>query len=472
MKGTALAIILLLLGVYINAQDALQNNGNLQIHPGATMTAFQNFTNASSGALVNNGTLYVQGALSNAQSSMTAGTGTLHLNGSSAQAVNGSQTFKTYNLVTNNTAGITLNNNLSIAAAHTFTAGLITASANYLIYEAGSSYTGTGDARHVNGWVRKEGTTDFIFPVGNATYERTIQVTNLSASSVFNARYAGVTTNATNVASPIVTVNPNEYWVVDQMSGGTAQMAMNWNFSKVAFPNYVLSDIRVANYTAGNWTNRGGSASGNVTTTGAITSGSLSTFGSFVIGSISGVLPLQFLKIAAYRKQGSTLVQWKTAHEINVDHFEIERSNNNATAFKKIGTTASQKSSGDNLYEYPDKLPLGGTAYYRIRSVDIDGKTKYSPVAVVSDNSDRGSMQLLNNPASQYLHLAVSDAYKGLYEYEILGSSGRLVQKGKMQSNGNDVITIPLSATTLPATYILHIHNDKHQFTQKLIVRP
>ncbi|MBK8495520.1 MAG: hypothetical protein IPL50_11185 [Chitinophagaceae bacterium] len=66
---------------------------------------------------------------------MQAGTGTLYLNGTAAQIVSGSQVFKTYGLITNNAAGIILNNNLSAAGVHTFTAGLITTSAtpNYMI---------------------------------------------------------------------------------------------------------------------------------------------------------------------------------------------------------------------------------------------------------------------------------------------------------------------------------------------------
>lgn len=58
--------------------------------------------------------------------------GLLYLNGTSAQAVGGTQTFETYNLNTDNTAGITLNNNLSVNGVHTFANGLIATSATQL----------------------------------------------------------------------------------------------------------------------------------------------------------------------------------------------------------------------------------------------------------------------------------------------------------------------------------------------------
>ena len=127
MKRITLSITFLLFCcVYANAQLAFTNSGNLQIHSGAIVSGSGNFTNTSSAVLVNNGSFYVKGNISNDQSSMAAGTGTLYLNGSAAQSVNGSQKLKTYNLVTNNSAGITLNNELSISGTHTFTAGLIT----------------------------------------------------------------------------------------------------------------------------------------------------------------------------------------------------------------------------------------------------------------------------------------------------------------------------------------------------------
>ena len=191
MIRSTLYILFLLVCSYTSAQEAFTNTGSLQVHSGGTLSGFGAFTNTSSGALVNNGALYLKANVSNSEAAMSAGTGTLYLNGGSAQAINGSAALKTYNFVSNNTAGITLNNNLSVSGAHTFTSGIIATSAtpNYLVYEAGSSYSGNGNARHVNGWVKKFGSTNFIFPVGNGTVERTVAINSLSANSEFNARY-------------------------------------------------------------------------------------------------------------------------------------------------------------------------------------------------------------------------------------------------------------------------------------------
>ncbi|THU40439.1 T9SS type A sorting domain-containing protein [Niastella caeni] len=472
MKRMILPVALLLAAAGANGQDVLHNSGNLQVHSGASLCSHAAFTNSSSGALVNNGSLYVKGNLTNDQAAMSAGNGVLYMNGSAAQTVSGTQSFKTYQLVTNNAAGITLNNNLSVANVHTFTNGMIVTSAtpNYLVYEAGASYTGDADARHVNGWVKKLGNTDFTFPVGNGTYERTVAVSNLSASSELNARYRSATPNSTSVQSPILLVNTNEYWEINRISGGTAQVTLNWNHSKVAFPNYLLSEVRATYYNTSMWVNEGGSATGTVTTTGSVTSNAVNSFGYFAIGSVGYVLPMHFISVAAQRKTGTTVVRWKTARESNVDRYEVERLNTSGS-FSKIGSVKSHNSQDETNYEYIDDLPLVGTAMYRIRSVDRDGQQSYSRIVSVSENNNAASFLVLNNPAHEAIYLSCSAAFKGQYQYELFNTSGQLMQSGTLKINGVDIVTIPLAMKIAPGIYLLNVKNEAFRFAKRILVK-
>src|SRR6476469_151558 len=148
MKRIHLLLLFCIAGTFGRTQTAATNTGTLYITGSADILyAAGDFTNNTGAALTNNGQLHIKGNLTNAQSSMAIGTGTLYLVGSTAQSINGSQPFKTFNLNTNNSTGITLNNNLSVSGTHSFTSGVITTSAtpNYLVYEAGSSYSGDDD---------------------------------------------------------------------------------------------------------------------------------------------------------------------------------------------------------------------------------------------------------------------------------------------------------------------------------------
>ncbi|MBC7829733.1 MAG: hypothetical protein H7122_18460, partial [Chitinophagaceae bacterium] len=148
MKKLVIQLILFLFCGFLHAQQAFTNYGNLQIHTGTSMAGFGNFSNETAATLVNNGSFYIRGNLTNDQSSMSVGAGTLYLNGSVAQSVNGTQPFRTLNFVTDNNLGITLNNTLSVSGAHTYTNGIITTSStpDYLVYEAGSSYSGESNS--------------------------------------------------------------------------------------------------------------------------------------------------------------------------------------------------------------------------------------------------------------------------------------------------------------------------------------
>src|ERR1700733_13549700 len=100
----------LLANTQADAQVDLQNTGILYSSNSSDILYINgNFVNTSAAALTNNGSLHVKQNLTNDQVFATIGTGTLYLNGSATQTVNGLQTFKTYNLNTNNAAGIILN---------------------------------------------------------------------------------------------------------------------------------------------------------------------------------------------------------------------------------------------------------------------------------------------------------------------------------------------------------------------------
>ncbi|MBI5858727.1 MAG: T9SS type A sorting domain-containing protein [Sphingobacteriales bacterium] len=453
------------------AQQAVTNSGNLQIYSGASITGFGNFTNNSSAVLVNNGSLYVKGNITNDQSSMSAGTGTLYLNGSSAQSLGGAQAFKTYNLETNNSSGITLNINLSVSGAHTFTAGLVTTSAtpNYLIYESGSSHSGSADSRHVNGWVKKTGSSNFTFPAGDATYLRSIAISSLSASSEFNCRYYTPTTNTNNLSSPIVKVKANEYWQLNQVSGGTAQVTLNWDHSKVAMDNVLLADILASLYTGGLWTDGGGSASGNVTTTGTITSGATGTFGPFTLGYKSFPVPLKLLSFSAVRRSGISYLNWVTDNEYNVDRFEVQRSYDGSN-FSVLGNVSARNSGTRESYNYEDPSPLRGIAYYRIRSVDVDGRFSYSRIAAVSEYDDLTGSFVVLNPAHDGITILNRSGKSGVYDYKVYSPAGQLIISGKVNMENNGGAWLPLPASIAAGIYTLDIQNAETRFRQQILI--
>jgi hypothetical protein len=473
MTKTTIPILLLLYCGFANGQQVFRNNGNLQIHSGASIVGFGDFTNASSATLLNNGNLYIHGNITNDQASMSAGSGMLYLNGSSQQTIGGTQTFKTFGLETDNSSGFLLNSNLSVAGTHTYTNGMITTSStpNYMTYEAGSSYSGSNDARHVNGWVKKTGNTDFTFPVGNATYERSVLLTNLSASSEFNVRHNGaVTPNYTSLYNPLVIVDTSEYWTIDKVSGSAAQITMNWDASKIPFPLLMLSDIRASYWDGTFWQEIGGTGSGSVLTTGSVTSNSVSAFNSnFTIGSISFVLPLRIISFTASRENNYSRVNWAIGNELNVVSYELERSDD-GISFNTISVKNPFNQNGTEFYSYADSKQINNIAYYRLKVVGIDNRIIYSGIVTVSENGSNKDLYVIKNPIDASIDIFAGTSVKGIYNYTISNTTGQIMQSGTLDITHAGNYSIILKPVFSPGIYQLVLKNSTNSL-QKTVLK-
>ncbi|MFC6224598.1 T9SS type A sorting domain-containing protein [Hymenobacter artigasi] len=102
----------------------------------------------------------------------------------------------------------------------------------------------------------------------------------------------------------------------------------------------------------------------------------------------SGPLPVELVMFTATvtGRQGVAL-RWVTASEKNSKEFVVERSADGKT-FNALHTMAAAGSTQlRTTYDYTDEQPLFGTSYYRLRQVDFDGTTAYSPVQTVRPGS-------------------------------------------------------------------------------------
>lgn len=110
-------------------------------------------------------------------------------------------------------------------------------------------------------------------------------------------------------------------------------------------------------------------------------------------------LPVTLLDFTAQAQPPGVALAWHTAHEQHSAYFAIERSAD-GQAFTEIGRVAAAGTSSQaHSYAFYDPLPLGGTSYYRLRQVDLDGSFQYSPVRVVGGQAAAGKSLVFPNPA-------------------------------------------------------------------------
>ena len=106
----------------------------------------------------------------------------------------------------------------------------------------------------------------------------------------------------------------------------------------------------------------------------------VSSIGTVIVSTIA--LPLTLIHFKGKKQAAGILLDWATASEIQVNRFEIERSND-GSLYEKIGTIQAAGNSNTNkYYSFTDLLPFNTDNYYRLKMVDDDGKYSYSNVVV------------------------------------------------------------------------------------------
>ena len=147
------------------------------------------------------------------------------------------------------------------------------------------------------------------------------------------------------------------------------------------------------------------------------------------------VLPLSFLDVAASKQNNNIAISWKTANEINVHHYEVERSTNSIT-FTKMHTTAANNAA-TNKYNWLDENPADGYTYYRIKAVDVNGQTNYSKLVKVLIEI-KPAMSVYPNPvANSVINLQMQKVHAGVYNVRLLNNKGQVMYKSQIKHNAN-----------------------------------
>ena len=176
------------------------------------------------------------------------------------------------------------------------------------------------------------------------------------------------------------------------------------------------------------------------------------------------VLPVTLLSFTAQKQLETTLLNWQTATEQNNKEYQIERSGDGNT-FKEIASTQSKNSISGSRYSYVDTHPLSGNNYYRLKSVDIDGKFSYSNIDKVTFNLNANNVIVYPNPAKDIL--TVQSNFKGeKLNITITDLAGRKILQIIKQNN--PLIEIPISDFRA-GFYLLKINDGITSVNKKIL---
>lgn len=190
----------------------------------------------------------------------------------------------------------------------------------------------------------------------------------------------------------------------------------------------------------------------------------MATGGGFVLnGAVTPApLPVTLRAFSARYADGKALLSWETAMEENVAHFEIERSND-ALSFARTGLVKAANTPAGNLYRYAEPGE-GGRQYYRLKTVDRDGRYSYSRVVPLVLPEPGAGIALQQNPVGQQLNFSL----KGKAGYSICDLKGTVHRSGNVEGSPDNKATINLEALP-PGLYLLRLQTATGNTSLKFI---
>jgi len=188
--------------------------------------------------------------------------------------------------------------------------------------------------------------------------------------------------------------------------------------------------------------------------------------GFYITGLITSALPVKLESFTAVAQPGAVEVQWTAGEEINVDHYEIERSTD-GQSFSYTGRTTANHS---RQYDYRDANPLPGLSYYRLKIIDHDGGFSYSAIAVVSREPAGWSLQAGPNPFHDQLRITVYAPATDFITLNLLNLAGStLIRQKIMVQQGANTFFLPMPGKYSNGTYLLRIENHAISQTIKIV---
>ncbi|MGN6418718.1 MAG: T9SS type A sorting domain-containing protein [Pseudobacter sp.] len=181
----------------------------------------------------------------------------------------------------------------------------------------------------------------------------------------------------------------------------------------------------------------------------------VSGFSGFVLQTNSAPLPVTWLEVSLFTDAlKHAQLKWKV-QESGVAGYEVESSVDGG-AFTSIATIPS-KGDGEHAYTYSDPASYMGKVYYRIRQTDKDGRSTYSQIMILNNQSGGGTVTAYPNPTNGMVRLNVTDRSVMNTVARLYNSDGRELQQIYIRQT-----VTPVSLTGYAkGTYFLRLSNGQ-----------
>ena len=211
--------------------------------------------------------------------------------------------------------------------------------------------------------------------------------------------------------------------------------------------------------------NLNGTTDVNFTTTAVAASMAANRFRIVFRGN--GALPVSITNLKAYQKNTGIQVEWNTMNELNMNSYELEKSND-GTTFTKVGTVAA---TGAPSYNWFDASPNKGNNFYRIRLMDKNGTFTYTQVVNVKTGGIKNLFSVAGNPIkSGAVLLQLENVDKGSYTVNVYNSLGQQVTCKSINHAGGSATEIIHVGSLAAGVYQVSIIGKNIQEHKTIII--
>lgn len=312
---------------------------------------------------------------------------------------------------------------------------------------------------------------------GTLYYGGTLTATAQATGGAESSGCGTVSVNCTSAATPSIT--PTNSTI-------TAGQTVTYTVSNVASGNwYALLDNTGKSYATSLYkTNNSGfslttntfSTAGtyNLKLTADALTGCPASFASSAI-TVNAALPLTLISFSGLIQSGYPVLSWSTSNEINVSHFELEESAD-GNSFAKVARLPLQTTNSIvHDYQYTGSTPINAPVYYRLRTVDNDGKSALSKTLQLRPSTLSHLLVSAGpNPFNANLQVKIVSDKRQTITITITDAMGnRLKTISSLVVSGDNTLTIENLGILPAGNYHLHVgtNDGQAQQTIKLIKR-
>jgi hypothetical protein len=145
---------------------------------------------------------------------------------------------------------------------------------------------------------------------------------------------------------------------------------------------------------------------------------------------VAAIVPVELLDFSGKQAEnGSVQLNWRTASEVNLKQFDIEKSSNGKD-FKSIGSVKSKGQIQIENYVFND-INFKDRAYYRLKQIDNDGTFEYSKIITIAASSSRPNIKVTPSVSDDIWTVESDSDDLRRAQIEVFDANGKLIQSQK-----------------------------------------